>query len=378
MRLRPVFAALTLALAGSAVTLAGTGRSAAAASVAPTAQAWWYLANTGSPPPPPPGVNPHDLFVAGSKGDQSLPSAAGAGVSSPFSDVGDKGGATAIAAVRYAVPAGQAVDRLVLRFDGSSQSSVSMAACRITGSGNFKAETEGPWADVPAYDCTVPSVASLTPDGTAVQFTDVGALANGSVLSVVVVAQYAAYDILLPPGPDSLMLRTAPSPYTAGSPAPVTQPGGGTGGTGTNGNGGASPGSGASLTAPAGPARSGGTSYVPPSSFSGPAVAAAPPATAPAAPGGPPAAAPPRVPAAAAQPAVALPASDDGRARVASAVGLGAVLAAFAWLIAGDLPRLRRLLAGRLAGPGVSLPEPVTARGVGRFRRERSGRPPEI
>jgi len=78
------------------------------------------------------------------------------------------------------------------------------------------------------------------------------------------------------------------------------------------------------------------------------------------------------------RPAVAVPAVDDGRARLASAVGLAAVLGAFAWMIAGDVPRLRQALAARLAGPGVSLPAPSAARGVGRFRRERSGRPPEI
>jgi hypothetical protein len=78
------------------------------------------------------------------------------------------------------------------------------------------------------------------------------------------------------------------------------------------------------------------------------------------------------------RPAVAIPGLDDGRARLASAFGLAAMLAAFAWMMAGDAPRLRRLLAARLAGPGVTLPERTRTRGVGRFTRERLGRPPEV
>jgi hypothetical protein len=356
MRVRPLLAVAAIGLAGATTILGGVHR-AAAASVAPTAQAWWYVANNGAPGAPAPGVAARDLLVAGSKGDRSLPSAGRAGAPSPFSSLGDKGAAAALAAVRYAIPAGQAVDRLVLKFDSSPQSSVSMAACRITGSGDFKTEQAGPGSDIPPYDCTTPSLGSLTPDGTAVQFTDVGGLANGSVLSVVIVPQYAAYDVLLPPGPDSLLLRTAPAPYEAGSPPPAFVPAAGADSAG------------------------GGTSYVPPASLSGASIAVLPP-QAEAPPPGEPAATPvaPQVPATTrpAQPAVALPGLDDGRARLASAFGLAAMLAAFAWMMAGDAPRLRRLLAARLAGPGVTLPQPMLTRGVGRFRRERLGRPPEV
>jgi hypothetical protein len=282
-----------------------------------------------------------------------LPSGGSAGAPSPFSSIGDKGAATALAAVRYVIPVGEAVDRLVVRFDSSAQSSVSMAACRVLGGGDFKVELNGPWSDVPPYDCSTPSLGSLTPDGTAVQFTDVGGLANGSVLSVVIVPQYAAYSVLLPPGPDSLVLRTAPTPYDASSPtfAPSTFS-----------------------------SDAGASSYLPPASLPGAPIAVLPPAAltpppaaaaTPAAPGAPAVIRP-------ARPAVAIPGLDDGRARLASAFGLAAMLAAFAWMMAGDAPRLRRLLAARLAGPGVTLPEPTPTRGVGRFRRERVGRPPEV
>jgi hypothetical protein len=351
MKLRPLFAAAAVLLA-CAATMLGTGR-ADAASVAPTAQAWWYVANNGGPAAPAPGVAARDMLVAGSKGDQSIPSAGKAGAPSPFSSVGDKGAATALAAVRYAIPAGQAVDRLVLKFDSSAQSSVSMAACRITG-GDFKVEQGGPWSDVPPYDCTTPSLGSLTPDGAAVQFTDVGGLASGSVLSVVIVPQYAAYDILLPPGPDSLVLRTAPAPYDPGSAPP-----------------------------PLAPIDNGvaASDALPPSLSVAPVITVPPPPV-PAMPQSSPAPAPatPQTPPTTrrVQPAVAIPGLDDARARVAAALGLAAMLAAFAWMAAGDAPRLRRLLAARLAGPGVTLPEPVLTRGVGRFRRERTGRPPEV
>jgi hypothetical protein len=356
MRVRPLLAVAAVGLAGATTILAGVSR-ADAASVAPTAQAWWSVANNGAPGAPAPGVAARDLLVAGSKGDQSLPSAGRAGAPSPFSNVGDKGAATALAAVRYSIPAGQAVDRLVLRFDSGAQSSVSMAACRITGSGDFKAEQAGPWSDVPAYDCTTPSLGSLTPDGTAVQFTDVGGLANGSVLSVVVVPQYAAYSVLLPPGPDSLVLRAAPAPYDAGSPPPAFVPSADSSG-GTSGGSDLPPAalSVAPITVPPPQA----AAPAPPEPAATPAVPRTPPTTRPA------------------QPAVAMPGLDDARARLASGFGLAAMLAAFAWLMAGDAPRLRRLLAARLAGPGVTLPQPTHTRGVGRFRRERVGRPPEV
>ncbi len=358
MKLRPLLGVVAVGLAGAATILGGAGR-VDAASVAPTAQAWWYVANNGGASgPPAPGVAARDLLVAGSKGDQSLPSGGRAGAPSPFSSIGDKGAATALAAVRYAIPAGQAVDRLVLKFDSSAQSSVSMAACRITGSSDFKAEQAGPWSDIPPYDCTTPSLGSLTPDGTAVQFTDVGGLANGSVLSVVIVPQYAAYDVLLPPGPDSLLLRTAPAPYdpsSTGTPAFV-------------------PSSASDNTAA-------GTAYAPPAPLSNPApLAFSPPQAAATPPTGTGTTPAPQAPVTTrpVQPAVAIPGLDDGRARLASAFGLAAMLAAFAWMMAGDAPRLRRLLAARLAGPGVTLPEPTRTRGVGRFLRERTGRPPEV
>jgi hypothetical protein len=350
--MRALLAVAAAVLAGTTAMLGGVHR-ADAASVAPTAQAWWYAANGGgAPAAPAPGVGARDLLVAGSKGDQSLPSAGRAGAPSPFSSIGDKGAASALAAVRYTIPAGQAVDRLVLKFDSSPQSSVSMAACAITGR-DFKAEQAGPWSDVPPYDCTTPSLGSLTPDGTAVQFTDVGGLASGAVLSVVIVPQYAAYSVLLPPGADSLVLRTAPAPFDAGSLPPA-------------------------FDSTAFSSSSSGS--VPPASLSGAAFTVPPTdvATPPPAPAVAPAAPPSRATIRPAQPAVAIPGLDDGRARLASAFGLAAMLAAFAWMAVGDTPRLRRLLAARLAGPGVTLPAPAVTRGVGRFRRERVGRPPEV
>ena len=350
-RIRPLLAVLTVVCAAAAATIAGSQRAGAApATVAPDEQAWWNVSNAGpAAPPPPPGVNGNDLFTAGSKGDQSVADPT-ASAPSPFTSMGDKGAASAIAAVRYTIPEGAAVDRLVLKFDGNPPQSVSIAACRVTSAGGrFTAELNGPWTDVPPYDCTVPSLGSFSSDGSALQFTDVGALAQGNVLSVVIVAQVLAYSAFLPPGPDSLVLRPAPLPFdSGGSTTPAFSE------------------FNASTTAPGATAP-----YVPPAALPPAANAPAPPVTAPA---------PARTPGTrqSIRPAAALPGLDDARARLAAAIALAAVLAAFAWMLTGDTPALRRSLAARLAGPGVTLPQPEVSRGLGRFRRVRSGRPPQV
>ena len=383
MNQRLLLAGAALCAAGAALCGAGSGTTVRAAGAGPDAQAWWFAGNPGHgapTPPPPPGTTATDLVVQGAKGDQTLPSGSSlpgavpappSPPPNPFADLGNQGGATAVSALRFTIPAGAAVARLTLQYDGSPPSTgPQVAACRIPA-GSFTVEQEGPLSDVPAYDCTVPSVGSVGQDGKSLVFSDIGALANGSTLAFALVPIYPDQEAFAKPGADALTFRAAPPPFDAGSSGSASAAGGGGGFTP------ASSGGAASSSAPAGGSGSGGGGLPAPAGtgtvgpLPSPDASASASATAPAGtPGG--ATAPRRGGAVA---AAVIP--DDAHARVAAGIALLATLGAFAALLL-DRPRLRLLLGGRpTLAAAADGPSPATG-GLGRFARPRTGTPPSL
>lgn len=354
-RLAPAGAVLVLG-AAAALTALASPTPVAAATVGPDAQAWWSSSNTGGlvgDPATPPDVGSDQLYVAGAAGDRNASSTAPAPLPA---GVGDKGLASAIAALRFTVPAAATIDTLTLQFAGSPPPTVSVLACRTTVP--FAAVQDGPWSSVPAYDCSVPSVGALSADGKSLVFGSIGALRSGTTLSFVIVPQNADREVLARPDSTALSMR-APLPAFAApagsssfgsAPAPVA-------------------------TVPA--AQSGS---IPVPAIRPPAViqpVASPVATAAATAGASsgaaavaPAASRPLLPA-------AVPLGvDDRRARILASVFLGGLAAVALAMLLHDAAWLRRLLGLRTplvaatADPGAERP-----RGVGRFARPRQGRP---
>jgi hypothetical protein len=335
--------ALGLVAAATAMLPAASVR---AVTEAPDSQAWWSISNQGAVPDPavPPDVKPTDLYIAGLGGDKQAP----ASLPAPFpSGLGDRGAAAAISALRFTVPTSATIDKLTLHFDGSPPASVDLIACRTTVA--FIPEQDGPWNDVPPYDCSVPSAGTLSSDG-ALVFPDIGALRRGTVLSLVVVPQYADRTVLAKPDANALSMRAPLPSFNSGGPPSFAAAAPASSSTGAVSSGSIP------LTAPAGaPVR--------------------PALPAPSAPARPVPATPSPSPTASSAQTTAVPAPsiDDARARLAAGLFLGAALLAFLALAAGDASWLGRLLGVRTARLApVEGPRP---RGVGRFARPRDGRP---
>jgi hypothetical protein len=320
-----------------------------AVSEGPDAQAWWSITNQGLGVDPgvPSDVKPADLYLAGLAGDRKVPVSA----PSPFpSGIGDRGLAAAIAAMRFTIPPGGTIDKLTLQFDGAAPPAVDVLACRTTQA--FLPEHDGPWNDVPPYDCSVPSAGALSTDGSALVFGDIAALRSGTTLSFVIVPQFADRLVLAKPDNNALSMRAPLPTFGSGGPPPpvpaVAVPPASTFNA-------ASP-----LTAPV---------AAPALHPAAPAPTAPPPA--------PPQASASSAAVATAQPAAAaVPGIDDARARIAASLFLAAALISFLALTASDAAWLGRLFGVRAARLAPAAAQ--RARGVGRFARPRDGRPESL
>lgn len=315
-----------LALAvGTATVLTCVGAAATpppARTLGPVVVGWWSVANRNPAVPAvaPPDAGPRDLYVAGANAlpaDLGVPGAAGP---------------VAIAALRFRLPAGAAVQQLRLRLAGVHPPAVTMTACRALRP--FAAAYAGAWGDAPPYDCRDAGTARLGTDGQVV-LDGVERLRRGRDLAVVLVP--GPLDRVVVAAPDARTLTVTAPAAAAGSlpaagqlppPAPAAAPGP------------AWPGAGAGVGAVgAAPLSSGRLPVVQP-----PASTAAPVVSAPA-----------RAAASTALPARPWP------ALVAT---LLLALLAFVPLVR---PRRRE--------GAVS---PIGERGVGRFRSERSGTVPDL
>jgi len=322
------------AISAAVVSALGASTTAVADTTAPAVTAWWNVQNQGIvAPPAPAGVNAGDLFVEGAGGDQKDP----ATPLPPFpSGVGTKGAADAISGLSLTIPSGAKVGLLTLHFDGSAPASPSVEACRATAP--FGPQQNGPWSDVPPYDCTTTAVGKLAPDGKSILFADIGALVKDGRLTVVLVPQFYDREVWLKPGADAITFTPPPPTFDL---APTAQ-----------------------LTFPA-PADT-GVAALPPA-FVPPQTTLAPPAGS--------GTAPPtqRQPIVALPPVETLGSKND---RLIAAVLLVAALCLFALMMGANTTLMRRLFGARVAhampghGSGVQ--------GLGRFARPREGRPDSI
>lgn len=314
-----------LVLGCCALTLVAGAAAASAAPppqpIGPDVAGWWSTANRSSSVPAvaPPDVGAKDLYVAGSN---ALPS--------PLPDLTGAGPA-AIAALHFRLPDGVSAKQLRLRLAGTHPPAVTVTACRATET--FTAAYDGAWADAPAYDCTDSGTARLDPDGSVV-LDDVDGLREGRDLSVALVPGPLDRVVVAAPDSRTLTMTAAAGPVSgapgAGSPLPPAGPAGGTGQT----------------FQPGGPASVPGSepARVPAAPTAGTAPAIAAPA------------APLRPQAAASQPG-------------APARPWPALLATALVALAAFVP-----IVGPLGRPAVA----GSARGVGRFRAERSGPVPDL
>lgn len=326
------------AIIGAALTAFGASTTAVAVTSAPAVSAWWNVQNQGGviAPPAPVGVSPADLFVEGAGGAQQAPSAP----PPPFpSGVGSEGGADAIAGIALPIPSGAKVDQLILHFDGTAPVSPSVEACRATAP--FGAQENGPWSDVPPYDCTTTSVGKLAPDGKSLLFADIGGLVKDGTLRVVMVPQFYDREVWQKPGADAITFTPPPPAFDLSALPQPAFPGT------------ADTGAGAAL-AP-----------LPPIGAAGPVGSISTPAS-------------PSVPAVP-RATVSGPRVDAAGGvgdRVVAGVALLAALCLFALMTGANSTLMRRLFGARAAQalPGRGR----DVRGVGRFARPRVGRPDSI
>lgn len=318
----------TLALAAALAMVAGPALAAPAPqTVGPVVAGWWSAANQDPALPAlsPPDVGAQDLHVAGGN-------AGAGGLPLPGS-----GGPTAIAALRFSLPAGAVAGELRLQLAGAKPPAVTLQACRATRS--FEPAQNGAWADAPTYDCTDAGTARLDPDGSVVVVDGADALRDGLDLSLVLVPGPLDRVVIAPPDDGALAVSggtSAGSDVPAGAPLPPAAP----------------------MAQP----------YPGTAALAGGAAAAGPGVALPG--GGLPAAAVPTA-AAAIPPAVAAPAPAVVGLDVAAGRPLPALLATT--LLA--LLAFALMLHDRGAGPAAGTP---VVRGVGRFRSERSGPVPDL
>lgn len=324
---------------------------------APDKYAWWDFGYQTAVQPFAVTTNPDDLFVEGRQGNTPLTPTS---PPPPFpSDVGSKGAAQAIGAISFTIPPGEQVESVTLLFASGSESAncqydpsssnplgsscINVMACRTAPT--FKAEVNGPWQDVPPYDCTVPSIGALSNDTKGVTFTDIGSLAQGNTLSFVIVPGFYDYEDFLKPGPGALTLLSSSSTsfnLSSGFPPSDT--------TSTLPGGTAAYVPGASAPVSGGPTAS---SQPPSPTTSAPARSAAPTA-----------------------PAAAVVSPPGALARWVAGAFLLVLLLALGVRPLLQKPGVRRALGLRLAtAAAVTGARPLPGRGVGRFVGPRTGRP---
>lgn len=335
------------ALVGSLLVGAGTGAGAAA----PQAQAWWYIARSSELPiatPVPPTVDDDGLYIAAGPN-----------------------GALAVAALRAQV--GDVAGAQITLEIADASGEVVIGACRTSP---WFPTQAGNWEDRPDPDCDAGSVAGVVADDASSVTFDVGALVEGGTLDVVLLpgtgeegtpSNFTAS--IAPPDDGTLSTSSAPAPIappsTVASPTPAPAPG---------------------APAPVSPpAQTSSPSFTP----AGGAATVPEPETAVSVPPAAPIeqAATPR-PLARPAATTAGSVSDNGRI-----LGVGLALlvaAAYVVLRSREGPVPAPLLAigasrGRMAaatavaaGEHPTVAPTVTTSGVGRFARERTGRPPPL
>lgn len=322
--MRPTGRRPAVVLALSAVLVPATALLPSAAQAqAPTAQGWWTSL------PAPPDVGADDLLLQGGDPARALP------------DTGEldrSPSPTALAALRFVVPPDATVGALVLPVAAGAR----VADVRVYPAASpWSPAQGGGMADAPALDPTRYAAGALDPTGTALVFADAGRLVpEDGRLSLVLVPGPLDRVVVHRPGPLALAVVRA-GPSGAPSPVPVAVAG--------------SPGVGPGVVVAAPP-------FTP----------VAPPAPAEALPAAP-VVVPPAAPAPVAAAAPSGPrrlVADDRRTRVVLAVEALLLLATFGLLGQGPLAALARTTGV----PVVTR----TARGVGRFAREREGPPPRL
>jgi hypothetical protein len=342
--------ALLVALAFATLAWMFSAPPDAAAALAPTQTAWWNVANQpGAPPLPPPNdvnTSKHDLYVQGAGG-------AGGPNPGPVPPQNNaQGAAQAVAAIHYEIADGAAVQKLTLKVTGNKPPSApGVVACRITDLA-FRSEDNGPASDIPKYDCGTQATGTQNAAGD-LEFKDIGKLVKGSELLIILVP--GQLDRVVFAHPDAAALQVSAG-YT--QPAPVAQPA-------------TVPDySSSSISAPADSgSASSSTSYAPLPPVAAPLAQLPLPAPLPTqAPSGgarrvlvtPPAAGSARI-----------PLSPQQTRLVVGAATLASIAAFAAMVLVG--PRMNAPVAGRVAADGGE-----NVRGVGRFVRPRTGRPPPI
>lgn len=367
MRSRWWFAAVVLPslLAGAPAS----AQPAVPATIGPAATAWFdagYPTAAAPRPPAPTGVGPDQLLVEGAMVATSI-----APAPLPVAPVVAEKALTALA---FRIPQGATAATLVLDLvpgtstapvTGRAPTGVTPQACPATGA--FESGGQQPFDALPEHDCSGrTSVGALSSDGTQLVFADVGGLAEGSTLSVVLRPGTLGPERLVIDTPSNAALTLLPfdaAPAFDGGGKPVAAPP-------------AAPA--APLDASAGwaaPASASGvgTDDTAPPALSGAAMAPAPGVAPPVDPGSP-------EPAVAAAPTMSSQA-DDGATRAAALAGLLLLTAVTGWLALTD-PRSRvggtwRVLQALRAGAPVPVMEPEQW-GYGVHRSVRTGPPPAL
>jgi hypothetical protein len=314
---------LTVVLLAPLLALApGTARAQA-----PDAVGWWNAAHHSAvpaTPPPPPDVAAGDLLLQG--GDPGR-----------LADAGSAPMPTAFGALRFTVPDSATIGALTLQLGGGAQAA-DVRAYATTAS--WRPVENGAIEDAPPPDLSRYAVATLSSDGAALTFPDIGKLATDSgLLSVVLIPGATDRLVVLHPTATALTVTEAQGTQVVPPVPPVVPP--------------VTPVLPAVAPAPAMPP-------VPPLAPAAPQVA--PTSAGPA----------PQLPA---QPVAAAAVGrrivgDDRRTRVV--VGLEALLVAVFFGLLGHGP-LGAL--ARLTGQSVTV---EAERGVGRFRAAREGTAPRL
>jgi hypothetical protein len=362
---------LGVQLAAAAAPAKAHARAAAAKparSIKPAKVAWYDAtrATAAIPATPQAGVKKGDLLVSGvTINTADLPALPLPGNLPVLQRI------TAFAALQFTIPKGATPATLTLPLDGAGltkitsklPSGVSPQACPITSKPKaWKAGDQQSIAVAPKYDCKVlSSTGQISADGTSIQFTGINRLLKDNRLSFVVLPGTLGLDRLVfdRPGKKALsLLRFGGTPVSVPSITPVPTP------TGSTGGGSSVPFSGGS--------GGGGAVNVPVPSGAG--------ASAVPNPGGAPQVAGQTTTTPALQTVAATPINTK-RERLAAVALLVALVVTTLWLAATDgsgraFAAVRVLRALSAGGP---LPElPTREWGIGRFKAERTGRPPQI
>ncbi|MCW2681312.1 MAG: hypothetical protein JWM62_2713, partial [Frankiales bacterium] len=199
-------------------------------SIGPAAAAWFdagYPTATAPKPPAPTGVGSDQLLVEGATVATSM-----APAPLPVAPVVAERALTALA---FRIPQGATAATLVLDLvpgastapvTGKAPTGVTPQACPATGA--FEPGGQQPFDALPEHDCSGrTSVGALSSDGTQLVFADIGGLAGGSTLSVVLRPGTLGPERLVIDTPSRAALTLLPfdaAPAFDGSGKPVAPP----------------------------------------------------------------------------------------------------------------------------------------------------------